>query len=166
MPMIGGSSDFTVTFPLTSSGDHDVDSPVVVATSGTGFAKPLLDALIPSFLTPSLQACDPAFFVSRGYETERARETAASIRKINKQLFDEGKFPKFVKDMANSIAPAIVDYIHANAVVDLAAVVATVSSQQVGRTPNPNNANTAIQAPSSPVALPVTNGGTTTIGIQ
>lgn len=68
--------------------------------------------------------------------------------------------------LPNLLAPPTVAYIQANAVVDLAAVVATVSSQQVGRTPNPNNANTAIQAPSSPVTLPVTNGAATTIGVQ
>lgn len=58
---------------------------------------------------------------------------------------------------ANELGPPIVAYIQAEARIPLANVVATVStSTSTGRTPNPNDPNTAIQGPASAVELPVT----------
>jgi len=53
------------------------------------------------------------------------------------------------------MATAIVTYFKNNAELS---GNATVSTQSVGRTPDPNDANTAIQAPASPVTIPVTGG--------
>ena len=54
-----------------------------------------------------------------------------------------------VADQANADGPAIVDYLHANA-------KAHVTTESLGKTPNPNNADTAIVAPASPVDIPIT----------
>jgi|WetSurMetagenome_2_1015567.scaffolds.fasta_scaffold641249_2 hypothetical protein len=53
------------------------------------------------------------------------------------------------------MAGAIIDYFKNNAELS---GNATVSTQSVGRTPDPNIANTAIQAPSSPVTIPISGG--------
>ncbi|MCU0655807.1 MAG: hypothetical protein MUF64_11160 [Polyangiaceae bacterium] len=58
---------------------------------------------------------------------------------------------------ANELGPPLVTYLQEHARVPLANVVATVStSTSTGRTPNPNDPNTAIQGPSAAVELPVT----------
>lgn len=54
-----------------------------------------------------------------------------------------------VGTQCTSEADALVTYIQANA-------TAHVTSQVLGITPNPNNANTNIQPPSSPVDIPIT----------
>jgi hypothetical protein len=56
-------------------------------------------------------------------------------------------------EYAVAIAEAVVAYITANAAVS---GTAQVTSQSLGRAPNPNNAGAAIQAPASPVSVPVT----------
>ena len=53
-----------------------------------------------------------------------------------------------VAGFANVLGPAIVGYIQS-------AAVARVSSQSLGRTPDPNDPNQPIQAPASPVDLPI-----------
>jgi hypothetical protein len=50
---------------------------------------------------------------------------------------------------ANAYASAIVTYLQANA-------KAHVTNQSLGRTPNPNDPDTAIAAPSAPVDIPIT----------
>lgn len=54
-----------------------------------------------------------------------------------------------------AMASAIIDYFKANAELT---GNAHVSDQVLGRTPSPNNANTAIQPPSSPVDIPLSGG--------
>ena len=61
-------------------------------------------------------------------------------------------------DLANTIA-ALIPYITANAVISPGTLVAHVTTQSLGLTPNPNNAATAIVAPASPVDVPVTGAG-------
>ena len=51
--------------------------------------------------------------------------------------------------MATAIAAGVVTHLAAHA-------TAHVTTQVLGRTPNPNNADTAIQAPSAPVDIPIT----------
>lgn len=90
--------------------------------------------------------------------------SAAALASAPQQT--KATFRQSTADFCAALAAGIVNHIHANAVVDLSAVVATVGTgASVGRTPNPNNANTAIQGPSAAVTLPVTNGVATTIGI-
>lgn len=58
---------------------------------------------------------------------------------------------------ANTYGPTIVAYFQEHARVPLTNVVATVStSTSIGRTPTPNDPNTAIQGPSAAVELPIT----------
>jgi hypothetical protein len=65
-----------------------------------------------------------------------------------------------VAPLCNAMGSGIVSYIQGNAVVDFSVSGnAHVTSQSLGRTPSPNNANTAIQAPSSPVDVPLTGTG-------
>lgn len=62
---------------------------------------------------------------------------------------------------ANTLGPAIVDYLKANAVVSLTGVVATVSTgTSVGTVPNPVVAGDPIDPPATAVDLPVTGSGT------
>lgn len=65
-----------------------------------------------------------------------------------------------VQRRANAYAMALIAYFVANAVVNAGTLQANVTSQSLGRTPNPNNANTPIVAPSSPVTVPLTGAGT------
>jgi hypothetical protein len=69
---------------------------------------------------------------------------------------------------ANDIGPPLVAYIQAEASIPLANVKATVStSTSTGRTPNPNDPDTAIQGPASAVDLPVTgSGGASSLRIE
>jgi hypothetical protein len=53
---------------------------------------------------------------------------------------------------ATAVAAAIISYLTQNSVISGSA---TVSNQSLGKTPSPNNANTAIQPPATPVTIPV-----------
>lgn len=60
---------------------------------------------------------------------------------------------------ATALASALVPYFTTNAEISLATVVATVSpTTSTGRTPNPNDPDTAIQGPAVAVTLPVARG--------
>lgn len=65
-------------------------------------------------------------------------------------------------DLAEGFAGPIVAHIVANAVVHAGTLAAHVTSESLGRTPSPNNPNTAIQAPSAAVDVPLTGAGTVT----
>lgn len=62
--------------------------------------------------------------------------------------------------IGTGIATGLVPYVTSNASVVVAGTVtAHVTSESLGRTPNPNNPNTAIVAPSAPVDIPLTGIG-------
>lgn len=64
--------------------------------------------------------------------------------------------------MATGIANGVVDHIQAFATVDLTPAYANVSTEKLGRTPDPLAPNADIQPPSSPVHVPLrTDAGTT-----
>ena len=62
---------------------------------------------------------------------------------------------------ANAVA-ILIPYIVANAQITNGTLVAHVTNQSLGLTPSPNNANTAIQPPASPVDIPLTGAGALT----
>jgi hypothetical protein len=67
---------------------------------------------------------------------------------------------------ANGIATATVAYFHAHAEVPIAGLEVTVTTQQLGRVPNPATPGANIDAPSSPVTIPADlgiGGGSLTI---
>lgn len=108
--------------------------------TGTGLAKVLYDAelAITTFpTTPILGSTNPPW----------SPQKPVSTTDIN--IFTKGviQIKNDIAKRANALGPALVSYLQANA----KAVITT--STIAGRTPNPNNANTNIQPPTSNVEL-------------
>jgi len=62
---------------------------------------------------------------------------------------------------ANAVAPMLVAYLQANAVVALGGVTSTLQVS-AGQVPNPNTPGTPITPPAAPLALPLKGTGTLT----
>lgn len=67
---------------------------------------------------------------------------------------------------ARALAKGIVEYIQANAEVDLASAYAAVTTESLGRTPDPLLADTPIEPPSSPVHVPLTTSTGPSLKVQ
>ena len=125
---------------------------VTVANDGTytgsGMTKSLLDAFAPSLLGnfTAAQLATVVQYDANGYQVVGGQTMKANAL--------AGMVP-----MMQAIATGVINHIIANAVVAPGTLVAHVTTQSLGVTPNPNNAATAIVAPASPVDVPVTGAG-------
>jgi hypothetical protein len=106
-----------------------------ITTSGTGMAKALADAEASAMMTLSAYN---AWLASFNCPPVAAADYAKALE------FQRGDRAA----RANAYAAALVTYLQANA-------VAHVTTESLGKTPNPNNADTPIVAPASPVDIPI-----------
>lgn len=148
-------------------GNVTIDDDEII--NGSGLARAIFDRI-------SARHADQLAKIDAAYDSSIAAAADLSPEARNAvvaSLNDNKKAARlnllrYWADTANDIGPPIVAYIQAEASVSLVNVKATVStSTSTGRTPNPNNPDTAIQGPASAVELPVTgDGGATALGIN
>lgn len=109
--------------------------------TGTGYARALYDADVATMTLPTLPmlgATDPPYTTLRPVSADDIDLVRAGrVRALQEAA-----------RRANAYASATVTYFTANA-------KARVTSQSLGRTPNPNNPDVAIQPPLSTVDLPI-----------
>lgn len=108
--------------------------------SGTGLAKMLYDANVATISLPTLPILGdttPPYRVGRAVNSTDINIIKAARLAILNEVARQAN--------ANAI---VVSYIQTNG-------HAVISAESCGRTPNPNNANTAILAPSVPVNLSI-----------
>jgi hypothetical protein len=105
--------------------------------SGSGLARAIGEALAPAIAQAAKDALDAILTESiPGYQPQ----PVAKHRHY---------FPMAIAGpVANAVASAVVAHLAANA-------KAHVTSEVLGRTPSPNNANTNIQPPSAAVDIPI-----------
>jgi hypothetical protein len=123
--------------------------------SGSGLALALAQAEVTARASqlppvPTLgQTTDP--YSAERPATQTDIDTAVLVTQA---LYDE------IEVRAVAYAIATIAYFVANASIAAGTLVAHVTTQQLGRTPNPNTADTPIVAPSAPVDIPLTGAGT------
>lgn len=134
-----------------------VDSDGVITTPTlTGMAGALYTGMAAAFASdlpavPVLGNTDPPFSAGRPVTAQDKANMVTSRRAL------ANVWAKF----ANGLAP-MVTYIVGNAVVTPNSLAAHVTTESLGRTPSPNNANVAIQSPTAPVDIPLTGAGAIT----
>lgn len=133
-----------------------VDSDGVITPTISGMAGTLYTGLAAAFASelpavPVVGNTDPPYSAGRPVT---AGDKAIAVTFRQRVASNWAKF-------ANGLAP-MVTYIVGNAEVAPNSLAAHVTSQSLGRTPSPNNANVAIQAPTSPVDIPLTGAGAIT----
>ena len=94
--------------------------------------------------------------------TAKSSRVTAKINAGNTTAQAVAGEPDDITIMSAAFATAIVTHIVANAVVSNGTLVAHVTTQSLGVTPNPNNATTAIVQPASPVDIPLQGAGSIT----
>jgi hypothetical protein len=152
----------TVTFSL--------DAVTGVPTfGGSGLARELaeadaiskgLTAAIPTEASSGDGGYARSLLATDAEKTKFDLEQAEGIRKRRESALMSRQFVlEDVCRQSRVYATAILTHIVNNAQVTLSGVAARVTSQSLGRTPNPNDVNTPIQAPSAPVDVPLTGTG-------
>lgn len=138
------------------SASVSVDSEGVITPTISGMAGTLYTGLAAAFASelpavPVVGNTDPPYSAGRPVS---AQDKVIAVVFRQKVASNWAKF-------ANGLAP-MVTYIVANAQVIPDTLKAHVSTESLGRTPNPNNAATAIDHPTSPVDIPLTGAGAIT----
>lgn len=126
-----------------SAGSVSVDSSENV--TGTGLARDLYDADAASMVAAGMLPTVPTLGSTAAPYTAEQPVTSAEVgafRAARVRLLQEAA------RRATAYASALVSYIQANA-------KARVTSQSLGRTPDPNDPDAPIEPPTSPVDLPI-----------
>lgn len=127
---------------VTVTAHATTGAPVYVGSGlSLALAQGYLDGLIADGVLPALPALGST---SAPFSADRPAEQAD----IDAAIAARGTLYATEARRARLYAAALVTHITANA-------KARVTSESLGRTPDPNNANTAIQAPAAPVEIPI-----------
>lgn len=123
--------------------------------TGSGMALALYTSMVTFITLPTLPALGAT---AAPYSAARP----ATQTDINNAQAGRLTALRGVAAQANGIATGLVPYVTANAEVHVGSMAAHVTNESLGRTPNPNAADRAIEPPSYPVDIPLAGTGTVT----